>query len=107
MFHEVIYFLAAAVMVVGAAFTLLATIGLLRLPDLFTRIHAASKAGVLGAGLLLAAVAIVSVDLAVAVRAVSGIVFLVLTTPVSAHLLARAAFRSGQRPVGSGDLHRD
>lgn len=89
--------LAALVMVLGSLFSLLAAVGLLRLPDLYTRMHAASKAGVVGAGMILLAVAIVSFDGAVALRAMLGIIFLVLTTPVSAHLLARAAYQAGVR----------
>lgn len=88
-------YLGAAVMLAGASFSLLAAIGIVRLPDLYTRLHAASKAGVVGAGLILAAVAIVSFDAAVAMRAGLGIIFLLLSTPVSAHLLARAAYKSG------------
>ena len=60
--------------------------------------YAASKAGVVGAGLILLAVAAAAFDAAVALRAVLGIVFLILSTPVSAHLLARAAFKAGQKP---------
>ena len=90
---------AAALVVIGALFALLAAVGLLRLPDLYTRMHAASKAGVVGAGLILLAVALVSFDAAVALRALLGIVFLVLTTPISAHLLARAAHLAAIPPA--------
>lgn len=100
MMVEIIQGVAAVAMVIGALFSLLAAIGLLRLPDLYTRMHAASKAGVVGAGLILIAVALVSLDVAVALRAMLGVIFLVLTTPVSAHLLARAAYQAG---VGLAD----
>lgn len=98
MIVDIMRYIAAALMLVGATFSLLAAIGVLRLPDLYTRLHAASKAGVVGAGLILAAVAISAFDSAVALRAGLGIVFLLLTTPVSAHLLARAAFKTGLKP---------
>ncbi|MGV3651782.1 MAG: monovalent cation/H(+) antiporter subunit G [Devosia sp.] len=90
--------LAAACVLIGSGFVLLATIGILRLPDLYTRMHAASKAGAIGSGLLLIAIALVAQDLGVTIRALFGLVFIVLTTPVSAHLLARAAYRVGLRP---------
>lgn len=90
--------IAAVLALVGAIFSLLAAVGLLRLPDFYTRVHAASKAGVVGAGLVLAAVALAAFDGAVVFRAIAGILFLVLTTPVSAHLLARAAYFTGLRP---------
>ena len=98
MIVELAQYLAALLIVAGAGFSLIAAIGVLRLPDLYTRLHAASKAGVIGAGLIFLAVAIVSLDGAVILRALLGIVFLLLSTPVSAHLLARAAYRSGEAP---------
>ena len=81
--------LGCAFLLLGAAFALLAAIGVLRLPDLYTRMHAASKAGAVGGGMILLAVALISQDGAVALRAILGTGFLLLTTPVSAHLLAR------------------
>lgn len=98
MIEEFTNYLGAALIIVGSVFGLLAAIGLLRLPDLYTRMHAASKAGVVGAGLILLAMAIVSGDGAIILRTVLGIVFLALTTPVSAHLLARAALKAGHIP---------
>lgn len=91
-------YLGGVLLVLGAAFTLLAAIGVIRLPDLYTRMHAASKAGAVGGGLILLAVAVLSQDAAVSMRAVIGVVFLLLTTPVSAHLLARASYLSGYKP---------
>lgn len=93
MVSDAIIYLGAIVLVLGAAFSLVAAIGVVRLPDLFTRMHAASKAGAVGGGLVLLAVAILSFDTAIALRAIIGIVFLLLTTPVAAHLLARASYR--------------
>jgi multicomponent Na+:H+ antiporter subunit G len=87
-------YLGCILMVLGALFSVIAALGVLRLPDLLTRMHAASKAGPVGAGLVLLAVAILSADAGVAVRAIVGIVFLLLTTPVAAHLLARASYRT-------------
>ena len=99
MIAALLQYVAAALMVAGAVFSLLAAVGVLRLPDLYTRMHAASKAGVVGAGLVLLAVAVESGEGSVVVRAVLGILFLLLTTPVSAHLLAKAAYRAGYRPA--------
>ena len=99
MMQDLAGYIAAVLVVVGAAFSLIAAIGVLRLPDLYTRLHAASKAGAIGAGLIFLAVAVASFDGAVFLRAMLGIIFLLLSTPVSAHLLARAAFRSGEAPI--------
>lgn len=94
----ILQYLAGTLMVLGALFSLLAAVGLLRLPDIYLRMHAASKAGTMGAGLLFAAVACVALDSAVILRALAGFVFLLLTAPVGAHLLARAAYFAGYRP---------
>lgn len=93
MIDLVIYF-GCVVLLLGALFVLLAVIGVLRLPDILTRMHAASKAGVVGGGLILLAVAILSFEFAVALRAMIGVGFLLLTTPLAAHLLARGAYRA-------------
>lgn len=87
----------------GSGFALIAAIGLLRFPDLYTRMHAASKAGTLGSGVLLIALAVDSHQLDIITRAVAGFVFLLLTAPLSAHLLARAAYIIGQKPWGKTD----
>jgi multicomponent Na+:H+ antiporter subunit G len=101
MIEDIARYIAALLVVIGAGFSLIAAIGVLRLPDLYTRLHAASKAGAIGAGLIFLGVAVASLDGAVVLRALLGIVFLLLSTPVSAHLLARAAFRSGETPVST------
>jgi multicomponent Na+:H+ antiporter subunit G len=98
-------YLGAVLMVVGALFGAIAGLGVLRLPDLFTRMHSASKAGAVGAGLVLLAIAIVGFDASIALRAVLGILFLLLTTPLSAHLLARAAYHAGIRPLTNASLN--
>ena len=59
------------------------------------RMHASSKAGTLGASLILIAVAITSPGTGVVMRVVLIILFLFLTAPLSAHLIARAGYRSG------------
>jgi len=76
-----------------------AAIGIARLPDLYTRMHAASKAGTVGSGLLLLAAGLYSGELAVLARALAGFLFFILTAPVSAHLLARASHISGYFPA--------
>lgn len=89
--------LVAVLLVVGAIFSLLAAIGIIRFPDLYTRMHAASKAGTIGSGLLLLAAGVHSLDPAILIRALAGFFFFVLTAPISAHLLAKAAHQAGYR----------
>lgn len=89
--------ITGGLIVIGAAFTLIAAIGLLRLPDLYTRMHAASKAGTLGSGVMLIALAVFAHDQAVVTRALAAVVFFLLTAPISAHLLAKAAYAAGYK----------
>ena len=86
-------------LIIGTGFSVLAAVGILRFPDVYTRLHAATKTGVVGAGFVLLAVAISAFDLAIGLRALAGIAFLVLTSPVAAHLLARAAYAAGIPPA--------
>jgi multicomponent Na+:H+ antiporter subunit G len=79
----------------GALFSLAAAIGLNRLPDVYTRMHAASKAGTVGSGLLLLAVAFHAFEPHILARSLAGFFFIVLTAPVSAHLLAKTAHHMG------------
>lgn len=99
MIEAVAIYLGCALLVVGALFSLIATIGMLRLPDLLTRMHAASKAGAVGGGLVLLAGATLCFDFGITVRAILGVAFLFITTPVGAHLLARASYRAEGIPL--------
>ena len=85
-------------LLIGATFVLSASIGLLRFPDVYTRMHSASKAGTLGSGVVLIALAVYSGEMSVFWRALAGIVFFLLTAPVSAHLIARVAYLTGTKP---------
>jgi multicomponent Na+:H+ antiporter subunit G len=84
--------IGALLLIAGAFFVLVAALGVLRLPDVFMRMHAGTKAGTLGAGLVLVAAAFVFGELGVAVKSVVVFVFLLLTAPVAAHVLGRAAY---------------
>jgi multicomponent Na+:H+ antiporter subunit G len=95
--------IAAAFWLAGATFALLASVGVLRMPDLFTRMQAASKASTLGLACLLIGTAIQLGDSASVARAVSIAAFVMLTTPVAAHVVARAAARTGV-PLWSGTV---
>jgi multicomponent Na+:H+ antiporter subunit G len=80
---------------VGSLFALLAAAGVLRMPDVFTRMQASTKASTLGLGCLLAGAGLQFGDAASAIRLLSIGAFLLLTTPVSAHVIARASYRAG------------
>lgn len=87
--------IAALLMLVGTGFMSVAAIGLIRLPDLYTRMHAITKAGTLGIGLLLVGVAVYMGDISFTTRAVVVILFVLLTAPVSAHMIGRAGYLGG------------
>lgn len=91
----VLPYLAGILVVTGSLFTLVASLGLLRLPDVYTRMHAASKAGTMGSCVILLALAITADDWPISVRALVGISFFLLTVPISSHLLAKAAHSAG------------
>lgn len=88
-------YLTGVLMLTGSIFCLVAALGIVRLPDPLTRMHAATKAGTLGAGLLIIAEALFYRQLGISLRAATIVALLLLTAPVAAHLIARASYRSG------------
>ncbi len=94
---------AVLLAIVGLVLLVLAAIGILRLPDLYCRASATTKAATLGVGCLLSAAAIHFGDVAVTTRVVATIAFLLLTAPVAAHMISRAAYRCGV-PLWSGTV---
>lgn len=97
MIEALVDIVVGLMIVIGAAFSLAAAIGINRLPDVYSRMHAASKAGTLGSGVILLALALHADDAATVMRAVAGFVFLLLTAPIAAHLLAKASYEAGYR----------
>lgn len=79
----------------GSLMTLIAALGVLRLPDFYMRMHAATKAGVVGPALVLIGVGCVDPSLSTWIKVILAIIFLLITTPVSSHLLGRAGFVGG------------
>jgi multicomponent Na+:H+ antiporter subunit G len=88
-------FVVHALVLVGVALTLLASVGLVRMPDLYTRLQASSKASTLGAGCALLATAVQFPEASVEVRAALVILFLFATTPIAAHMIARVGYLTG------------
>ena len=85
----------AILVLLGCLFCLVAAVGIIRLPDTLIRMHAATKAGTLGAGLILAGVAVWFSEMGTVLIALLTLVFLYMTAPVAAHLIGRAAYMSG------------
>ena len=95
--YEILDIVASALVVLGALFCVLAAIGVMRFEDVFMRMHASTKAGTLGCGLIMLSVALSGDATAAAARAMGIIAFLLLTAPVAAHMIGRAAYRAGAR----------
>ena len=87
--------LAAALFVSGATLAVLAAVGVLRMPDVFTRMQASTKASTLGLGCVLAALAVLRPAVSIVVKGASIGAFMMLTSAVAAHVIARAAALSG------------
>lgn len=87
--------LTSFLMLAGASFSLIAAIGIVRMPDLYTRMQAAAKTATLGVGSTILAVAIHFGDIGVTTQAALVIIFLFLTAPVAAHMISRAGYISG------------
>ena len=92
--------LAGLLILAGGFFTLIAAIGIVRLPDLLTRMHASTKAGTLGSILVLAALALVIGTGPVVAKVVATILFLLLTAPIAAHMIGRAYVRTDKARYG-------
>ncbi|WP_419161940.1 monovalent cation/H(+) antiporter subunit G [Candidatus Palauibacter sp.] len=82
----------------GAAFAVIGGIGIVRLPDFYSRIHGAGITDTLGAGLILTGLMFLSPHWIVTVKLVAILVFLWITSPTSTHALANAALESGLQP---------
>ena len=94
----------------GSFFVVVGGLGLLRLPDFYTRIHAAGLTDTMGAWLILLGLMFQASSTLVAVKLVLVLVFLVLTSPLSSHLLAKAAYLRDLQPLlaeapGEGTPH--
>lgn len=94
---------SSTLLVLGGIFMLLAGVGIARMPDMFMRMQAATKAATLGVGCTLLAVSIHFGNLGVTTRAMLVTAFVFLTAPVAAHVIARAAYSVGV-PLWHGTL---
>ncbi|MFO7653658.1 MAG: monovalent cation/H(+) antiporter subunit G [Candidatus Krumholzibacteriia bacterium] len=89
------YAVAAVLMLLGTGFALVAAIGILRLPDVFCRMHAATKAGAFGGTLVVAGAAVFFGDVWSVVQAALIVIFFYVTAPIGAQMIGRAAYLRG------------
>jgi multicomponent Na+:H+ antiporter subunit G len=101
--------LSSILLVLGGLFSLIGALGLLRLPDFYTRSHAVGVADTLGAGLIMIGLRVYTLTLIdtiglhgevlVLIKLVAVLTFLLVTSPIAGHAVTRAAWRSGLEPV--------
>ncbi len=100
MIQTLVDLLTALLLLAGAGFALIGSIAIVRLPDIFTRLHGPTKATTLGVGgVLIASILFFSTRGALSVHELLVSIFLFITAPVSAHLIARAAMHRRCRSI--------
>ena len=87
-----IEWISALLLIIGSFFMFLAALGIYRFPDIYTRMHAATKASSFGAGLMLIGLILHLTDFWIIFEAIVVIVFIFMTAPVAAHMIGRAAY---------------
>jgi multicomponent Na+:H+ antiporter subunit G len=93
--YEILDVLAAVCVLLGAFLSVLAGVGLLRFPDALSRLHAATKPQILGLLFVLAGIALEAHSWSTLLALAPVLLFQMLTAPVSAHMVGRAGYRTG------------
>ena len=105
---DVLSMIGGGFAIAGALIVLLGALGVLRFPDVYTRIHAAGITDTGGATLMIIGLGLISGLQMVTLKLVLVWVFIMLTSPVAANALANAAYTSGHSPwIGSFRIMRD
>ena len=100
--HLILDWLGGILVVVGGAFMVIGAIGIYRMPDVFTRMHAASVADTLGGGLTLLGLILLAGFSLVTAKLIFLALFFGLMSPVATHAIARAAMHGGIKPQLDG-----
>jgi multicomponent Na+:H+ antiporter subunit G len=95
--QPIVEVIAGIVMVAGSFFALIGSLGLLRLPDLYTRLHAGSKAVTLGVGGMAMGSLLVAPSVSEGAKILLAVVFLFFTAPIASHAIGRSGYYSGVR----------
>lgn len=108
MWCEIVDFLVYIFLVIGVFFNVLAGVGLLRFPDVYTRLHAGTKCTTFGSIFICGSVILIGLKMwylsgtdgsVLAIHTAAALIAILLTNPTGAHAIARAAHRSGVMPV--------
>ena len=92
---EIVALVGSAIVLAGSVFMVIGALGVIRMPDVFTRLHAASVSDTFGVGLILIGLILVGGLTLVSVKLAFLLAFLFLTGPVATHAVARAALDAG------------
>lgn len=103
MMETILDVIAALFMLVGFFFVIVAAVGVLRLPDFYTRMHASGKSETLGIMLTLIGLAIYQGFNLVSLKILMISVFVLLANPIGSHAISRAAFYAGVKPWKKSD----
>ena len=98
---EIVAVAGSAIALLGSLFMVVGAIGVLRMPGVYTRLHASSVSDTFGVGLILLGLILVSGLTLVSVKLAFLAAFLFLTGPVATHAVARAALDAGVKPMGA------
>ena len=107
---DVVNYIAIILLAIGAFFNILAGLGLLRFPDVYTRLHAGTKCTTFGAIFICGSVILLGLKMwyfgnpdgsAFVIHTLGALIAILVTNPTGAHAIARAAHRSGVKPVGA------
>jgi multicomponent Na+:H+ antiporter subunit G len=98
MIEIVLQTIGSITIVFGLFFMFVGSIGLIRLPDFYTRLHATSKTDTLGIGLIFIGLMFFAGPTQATLKLLLIIAFIFFTSPVSAHAIAKAAYKSGLKP---------
>ena len=110
MLSEIVDIIVYIFLAIGVFFNLLAGVGLLRFPDVYTRLHAGTKCTTFGSIFLCGSVILLGLKMwyqgstdgsVLAIHTAGALIAILITNPTGAHAIARAAHRSGVKPVGA------
>lgn len=101
---EIADYLSWFCLITGSVFSLIGAVGMLRMPDVFTRIHAASLIETMGVGMILLGLGIQSGFTLIAVKLFMIFAFLFFTNPTTTHALTRALYHAGVIPLSRNEI---
>ncbi|KYK33210.1 MAG: hypothetical protein AYK22_01495 [Thermoplasmatales archaeon SG8-52-3] len=107
---QIVDYIAIILLAIGTFFSILGGLGLLRFPDVYTRLHAGTKCTTFGAIFICGSVVLLGLKMwyfanpdgsVLTIHTIGALIAILVTNPTGAHAIARAAHRSGVKPVGA------